>query len=256
MILELTKIRIDSGTQSRQEISEEVVAEYHEALEDGQDLPAVTVFFDGLSYFLADGFHRYFAHKRSNREMIECEVEQGTVRDALKFSLSANSKHGLRRTQADKRKAVLAALNDVEWSELPSRDIGQMCAVSHVFVQKIRKELSGEKVEKAVKQAGNVSKDQKAEGPTVEDLTGVGQDDAVQELLAENERLQDRLAVEAMEASEEEKTMAAETIESLRAEVKSLQIELDAVKRSRDQYQLECGELKKQIKILQRQLKK
>jgi len=50
--------------------------------------------------------------------------------------------------------------------------------------------------------------------------------------------------------------MAQETIDALRAEVKSLQIELEAVKRSRDQYQMEANEMKKQIKMLQRQLKK
>ena len=55
-------IRIDGGTQSRVRISEETVAEYGEALlrqgtggQGGLPWPAVTVFFDGTEYWMADG---------------------------------------------------------------------------------------------------------------------------------------------------------------------------------------------------------
>ena len=81
-------------------------------------------------------------------------------------------------------------------------------------------------------------------------------DDMVQELVAENERLQDRLAVSAMDATEDEKAMAQETIDELRQQVKNLTIELEAVKKSRDQYQMECSQLRKQVGMYQRQLKK
>jgi FtsZ-binding cell division protein ZapB len=78
----------------------------------------------------------------------------------------------------------------------------------------------------------------------------------VQEVVAENEQLKDRLAVAAMDATDEEKQLAKETIDELRAIVKNLNVELEAVKKSRDQYQRECTELKKQVKMYQNQLKK
>lgn len=78
----------------------------------------------------------------------------------------------------------------------------------------------------------------------------------ITELAAENEQLRDRLAVEAMDASEDEKTQAAETIRDLRAMVKTLEAELDAVKVSRDTYMREASELKKQCAYWRKQAEK
>jgi FtsZ-binding cell division protein ZapB len=58
-----------------------------------------------------------------------------------------------------------------------------------------------------------------------------------------------------MEGTEEEKAMAADTIESLREELRVLKIELAAVKQSRDQYQSENGQMKKQIASYVKKLK-
>jgi FtsZ-binding cell division protein ZapB len=58
-----------------------------------------------------------------------------------------------------------------------------------------------------------------------------------------------------MEGTEEEKEMAKQTIAELHDEIKLLKIELSSVKTSRDAFQRENNELKKQIKAMQRQLK-
>lgn len=79
---------------------------------------------------------------------------------------------------------------------------------------------------------------------------------AIAELADENEKLRDRLAVEAMDASEEEKTEASHTINELRSKIKTLEAELDAVKASRDGFQRENAELKKQVQMHQRTIKK
>ena len=78
----------------------------------------------------------------------------------------------------------------------------------------------------------------------------------INELSAENEQLRDRLAVEAMDASEEEKTSAAEIIAELRQQVRALEAELDATRASRDGFQRQNSELMKQVQMHQRQLKK
>jgi SMC interacting uncharacterized protein involved in chromosome segregation len=70
--------------------------------------------------------------------------------------------------------------------------------------------------------------------------------DTINELAAENEQLRDKLAVESMDASESAKTEAAEIISDLRAQVKTLEAELEAVKGSRDTYMREATEAKKQ----------
>jgi uncharacterized ParB-like nuclease family protein len=256
--IEIKKIRTDAGTQSRVEISEELVQEYFETIEDEGDLPPVVVFFDGLAYYLADGFHRIMAYQRATREYIEAQVKGGTLRDAIKYSLSANAEHGLRRTQEDKRKAVLIALDDLEWGELSAREIARMCKVSHFLVNKIIKERTQPPKDKPTKlknvvEAPLETPEVLGETPSPVELIP---HDMVQEVVAENEQLKDRLAVAAMEATDEEKELAKETIDELRSIVKNLNMELDAVKKSRDQYQRECTELKKQVKMYQNQLKK
>ena len=72
-------------------------------------------------------------------------------------------------------------------------------------------------------------------------------DDAIQILSEENDRLNDRLAVVALHGTDEERRAAEETIVQLRAMVKTLTVELDAVKASRDSLMSENGELKRQL---------
>ena len=98
--LNLSAIIIDKGTQSRAQISEETVSDYAEAMQAGDQFPPITVFHDGVDYYLADGFHRLHAAQRLGKASIQAEVKTGTLRDAILFSLGANDKHGLRRSNA------------------------------------------------------------------------------------------------------------------------------------------------------------
>ena len=79
------------------------------------------------------------------KSSISADVRDGSRRDAIEFALGVNSKHGLRRTQADKRKAITCVLQDPEWSKLSDREIGRRCGADHKTVGSIRRELtSGE----------------------------------------------------------------------------------------------------------------
>lgn len=260
--LEIKSIVLDAGTQIRVSIDEERVQHYHELLEDDTEFPPVDVFFDGLRYILADGFHRVYAFKRSDRQYIDATIHLGTARDAFLFALKANSKHGLPRSIADKRNAVNKALDDSILGKESARTIAKATDTSNTFVSNIIKERQGlvkpkekpVKLKNVVEAPLEVRENPKSEEPEVSTFTP--EDDMVKELIAENERLQDRLAVGAMDASEDEKAMAQDTIDELRQQVKNLTIELEAVKKSRDQYQMECTQLKKQVGMYQRQLKK
>ena len=265
MNLSLEKIKIDGGTQSRAKIDQDVVAEYADNMRDGAKFPAVIVFHDGAEYFLADGFHRYFAAKKAGSPGIKCDVREGTLRDAILYSFGANADHGLRRTPADKRKAVIAMLSDIEWQDWSDREIARQCCVSHPFVAAIRKELGAEKTETKFKQGGKVTtrqeKPKQEEDPVAtfteaeaerEQMTA-----AVQDLQEKNEELQDQLTV-ALAASldEIEKEKAQSVIRDLRAQIRALEIECKELTISRDMYQRENGELKKQVASLLKKLKK
>jgi ParB-like chromosome segregation protein Spo0J len=118
------------------------VGEYADSIESGVVLPPVIVFFDGVNNWLADGFHRYWALAKLGRPSIEAEIKHGTQRDAVLFSVGANSAHGQRRTNEDKRRAVMTLLNDEEWGKWSDVEVAKRCAVSHTTVQRIRSGLS------------------------------------------------------------------------------------------------------------------
>ena len=139
--MNLDHIRIDGGTQSRVLIDEQVVTDYAELYRSGVTLPPVTVFFDGTTHWLADGFHRYWANKKINCDYVYADVRQGTQRDAILYSVGANTDHGLRRTNADKRKAVLMMLEDDEWMQWSDHEIARRCGVDHKTVTKHRASL-------------------------------------------------------------------------------------------------------------------
>ena len=251
--LNLSAIIIDKGTQSRAQISEETVSDYAEAMSAGDTFPPITVFFDGVEYYLADGFHRLHAAQRLGRASIQAEVKTGTLRDAILFSLGANRDHGLRRTNADKRKCVQTLLEDFEWGELSVNEMARICGVSPQLVSAVKAEMDGGAKVSSVN--FNAPKKEKKLDTVIEAPVEPQMDEAVQELLAENQRLADKLAVNAL-PTEEEKQAATDTITELREQIRILEIENQSLKISRDTYQRENAELKKTVSSLQRKLKK
>lgn len=134
----VASIRLDGGTQSRAMLQDSVIEEYAYAVLEGVQFPPVVIFYDGADHWLADGFHRVRAYLTAGVDRIPADVRQGTRRDAILYSVGANEAHGLRRTNDDKRRAVLTLLNDAEWAAWSDREIARQCAVSHEFVRKVR----------------------------------------------------------------------------------------------------------------------
>src|SRR4051794_13735395 len=106
----------------------------------GVVFPPLVVYFDGTLYWLADGFHRYWAAEALGLAEVACDVRQGTRRDAVLHSVGANAGHGHRRTNDDKRRAVLTMLDDEEWRRWGDREIARQCGVAHSFVVNLRAE--------------------------------------------------------------------------------------------------------------------
>lgn len=142
MNVALAQIRIDGGTQPRTAISEETVATYAEHMRAAVPaFPPVVLFFDGVDHWLGDGFHRYHAAKLAGRDSIAANIRTGTRRDAVLFAACANQTHGLPRTNADKRKAVLTLLEDEEWGQWTDGEISRKCGVTQPFVSELRRSL-------------------------------------------------------------------------------------------------------------------
>lgn len=252
-ILNIKNIRIDAGTQSRESIDENVVKDYAECMADGVGFPPIEVTFDGVDNYLTDGFHRYHAHRKNGKDSIEAEITNGTLRDAKLASYAANGRHGLRPSNADKRKAVMAMLDDMEYSGWANVEIAVHCAVSRVYVANLRKELETPKEKTSAKVGNKPPKDEISTLPPEEDNRA---EEAMLMLATENETLNQRLAVAAMDATEEEKALATTLIADYAEQIRILSIELASVKMSRDRFQAENSELKKQVKSLEHIIKK
>lgn len=79
---------------------------------------------------------------------------------------------------------------------------------------------------------------------------------AITALQEENQLLNDKLAVKLIDGSEEEKLSAEKIISDLRDQIVTLNKEIESIRANRDTYLTENSEMKKQIKYLQKQLKK
>jgi hypothetical protein len=137
--LGLVEIRVDLSIQMRAQIDTAIVEEYAGSMSSGVKFPPVIVFADGETYRLADGFHRVEAAKRTGLEVITAEVKSGGRPEALWYALGANAHHGLRRTNADKRRAVEIALK--EFTTLSDRAIAELCGVGNALVSEMRKQV-------------------------------------------------------------------------------------------------------------------
>lgn len=125
----------------REELSKDTFLEYRDKWLAGVQFDPIDVFFDGVTYWLADGFHRFYGAREAKLKCINATVHNGSQRDAILFACGANAAHGMRRTNADKRCAVLALLNDEEWVKWSDGEIADRAAVSQPFVSGVRKEL-------------------------------------------------------------------------------------------------------------------
>ena len=139
--LPAASIRLDGGTQPRAALDPDVINDYAKAMSNGAKFPAVTVFYDGERYWLADGFHRVKAAEAAGLKSIECDIRQGTLEDARWYSFSANKSNGLRRTTQDKQRAVRAALLHPNGVAASDRQIARHVGVDQKTVTNWRQQL-------------------------------------------------------------------------------------------------------------------
>lgn len=163
--LRVSELRTNGGTQARERIDPETVDAYAAAMADGAEFPPPVAFFDGTVYWLADGFHRVASAKKNAVESIDVDVRSGDRRQAILFAVGANAVHGLRRTNADKRRAVTVLLSDDEWRQRSDRWIAEKCGVSNRFVGEFRATVNGTQLNPRTGQDGKTRKPPKTKSP-------------------------------------------------------------------------------------------
>ena len=270
--MKLSQITIDHKLMMRVGVDQEIVDEYAQKMLDGDKFPPVIIFNDGDNNYLVEGFKRYYANKKNGFEIIDADVRMGTYDDAFDYAfVKANRGHGERYKTKDKRLQLKMAFEVPRYASKSDRELSRILDVSHTFVSKARKEegkqpdrleitRNGKKinVENKKKESDN---EPKQESPYPEyKLT---EDDKIQEIsnemqniVEENEKLKLRVAVAAMEATPEEKQAAQSQFDEMEAKIKALEEELRVTKISRDSFQRENAELKKQCTYWEKRTKK
>jgi len=132
---------LDGGTQLREKLDDANIAEIARLVNRGVKIDPVVGFYDGKVLWLAHGFHRIAAHEVVKKRHILAVILDGTRQDAIRYAIAQNHKHGAKRTNADKRLCVLAALADPEWSALSNSILSGKCGVSDHTVATVRAEL-------------------------------------------------------------------------------------------------------------------
>jgi len=269
-VLNIAAIVLDPGLQPRVHMVDGLAEAYARDMENGDEFNPITVHWNGVNYLLTSGWHRLEAHKILGRASIKAEVLQGTFDDALWFSVGANNKNGARLSVSDRRRNIEVLLRHPLLSKKPLSEISRQCDASPALVKKVRDEMGIEppdtikmttKTGKVVERKATTDNKKAKEKPKAEEpdefemLMEDAQTERIQQLEQENKNLSDRLAVAALDATDEEKKLAEQTIADLREEVRQLEIRLEAVTKSRDTFQSENAQMKRQIAMLQKQLK-
>lgn len=151
-LIPLKNLHLDKHVQMRVGINRSAVLDYADLIEewcnsggkpDDFPLPPLIVYWqEGSKHYVADGFHRVLAARKMKLDSLPCEVRHGNKRDALLHAASANATHGVRRSNEDKRKAVIGMLTDKEWGKWTVAEIAAHCRVSKTMVGRYKAWMS------------------------------------------------------------------------------------------------------------------
>lgn len=150
-------------TQSRTKMDDDVVQEYAADMNAGATFPPITLckIVEGPStmqgkYVVVDGFHRVAAATLNKAKTLNAHVFDGKLTDAVHIATGANVDHGLRRTNEDKRRSVIMAiqLDKMLQQARSDRQIADHVSVHHSTVSEIRHEIEGTQPKKKKAKGG------------------------------------------------------------------------------------------------------
>jgi len=104
-------------------------------------LPAVVIFFDGSTYWLADGKHRIEAAKERGDTTIECDVRAADKAAATWYAAGANREHGVPLTNKEKRQAVTNLFGAKQFVSATDEAIAEQVGCSAAAVKQVRDQL-------------------------------------------------------------------------------------------------------------------
>jgi hypothetical protein len=136
--VKLNDIRIDGGTQGRVVIDQQRVYHFVEMMKEGYEFDPIDTNFDGATYWLVDGFHRYHALQVDGHQGDNDQVRAGgTLEEAVIRSLR-RQRTPWPTSFIQTRKIVADALANPLLKDKSNYEIAKICVVSQSFVAGVK----------------------------------------------------------------------------------------------------------------------
>lgn len=139
----LHEIDLKGSPKVRSKVRTDVVDEYFDIYEAKGRMPEVELFeVEKGRYLVADGMHRVSAmmeFPEISKWAWTMNVRKGDYAECLRFALKANDRHGLRRSNEDKRQSVITALK--EFPKVSNAQLAEITGTSDMLVAELKKEL-------------------------------------------------------------------------------------------------------------------
>jgi len=137
--LVLANLTLDPNLQVRGRCDGRTIDEYAAlmAADPPEEFDPIDVFDVGGKFYLAHGWHRYYAALRAKLETIACSIIEGTMEEAFEFALGANKKNGRRLTRKELWNAIDVALR--QFSHWSNSRIALKVGCTHPTVGRRRK---------------------------------------------------------------------------------------------------------------------
>ena len=139
MIIQLDSLILDESTQCRAVMHQDVIDDYADRMIAGDEFPPVDVFGTPEKSWIGDGWHRVLGTHQTGSDAIDATMHPGGRTEAIRYALTANAIHGLRRTPADKKRAI-----EVAYTEFPGstqQEVADLVGCTQARVSQVRPEL-------------------------------------------------------------------------------------------------------------------
>lgn len=245
MLINMSVVRVDGGTQVRVKIDESTVTEYAQMMLNGVVFDPIVVFNDGRYLWLADGFHRFHAAVKNDCTQIDATVKMGTQDEAKLYAFAANGHRGMSLLPEDIKKIVLEMETHPLTKHWTVKQIANHIGKSEATVYRLKR-LRRSYPERPARIIQPDPPAAPAAPP--EDIQELA--DTITTLAEENEILKDRILVVQSGLEEFEQVDIEARMAAMRKKISDLEMEVKVLTESRDFLQNRNAELVATIKSL------
>lgn len=166
----LHQIDLKGSPKVRAKIRDDVVDEYFDMYEAKERMPEVVLFeIEKDHYLIGDGLHRVSAMlefpETTKKWSWVMDIRKGDYCDCLRYALLANERHGLRRSNEDKRQSVITALK--EYPKVSNAQLAEIAGVGPDLISELRKDLTNANLIPAVEKTTGKDGKQRSVNPRI-----------------------------------------------------------------------------------------